>query len=487
MGWREWSLGNLSGAELTALGLALAVVELIAIASAVRAVMTARTSQGALAWIGALLTLPVIAVPMYWIFGRARFHGYVDARRHRDRGMRDLIGDVTPRVSDYVVEVPDHLGSGRVLTELAALPFTRGNDTDLLIDGRQTFDAIFELIDSAEEYVLSQFFIVNDDALGREYRDRLIRKAREGVRVFFLYDEVGSRKLGRRYLAELRRAGVQVSGMNTTRGLTNRFQINFRNHRKTLLADGRAAVVGGLNVGDEYMGLHPRLTPWRDTAMRIEGPEVLAVQLAFVEDWHWATRETPLLSWEPHPSETGDRIAFVLPSGPADEFETCSLFFRHAINTARERIWIATPYFVPDEGTIGALELASMRGVDVRILIPGMPDKPFIKLAGYSYVPEMERAGVHMFEYGDGFLHQKVMLVDDRASCIGTANFDNRSFRLNFEMSIVTVSEGFASEVEAMLIDDFARSTRIDAEALARRSIAFKAGSRIARLFSPIL
>jgi cardiolipin synthase len=477
----------MSPAELTAVGVVLAIIEIIAIVSAVRAVMTARTAQGALAWVGALLTIPLISVPMYWIFGRARFHGYVDARRDRDRGMKELIGDVTPRVSDYVVEVPENLAAGHVLEALAALPFTRGNDTDVLIDGRQTFDAIFELIDSAEEYVLSQFFIVNDDALGREYADLLIQKAKAGVEVFFLYDEVGSRKISRRYLADLRRAGVNVSGMNTTRGRTNRFQLNFRNHRKTVLADGKAAIVGGLNVGDEYLGLHPRLTPWRDTAIRIEGPEALAIQLAFVEDWNWATREVPPLSWEPHASATEDRIAFVLPSGPADEFETCSLFFRHAISTARKRLWIATPYFVPDEGTIGALELAAMRGVDVRILIPGMPDKPFIKLAGYSYVPEMERAGVHMFEYGDGFLHQKVMLVDDRASVIGTANFDNRSFRLNFEMSIVTIDEQFATEVEAMLVDDFAKSTRIDADALASRSIAFKAGGRIARLFSPIL
>ncbi|MDH3734744.1 MAG: cardiolipin synthase [Gemmatimonadota bacterium] len=487
MGWREWSVFNLSTTEITVIGIALAVVEVIAIASAVRAVMTARTSQGALAWIGALITLPVISVPLYWIFGRARFHGYVDVRRERLEGMNELIGDVTPRVSEYVVVAPPGLGAGLVLPELASLPFTRGNHTELLVNGEETFDAIFDLIDSAERYLLSQFFIVNDDELGRKYKERLIARAREGVDVYFLYDEIGSRKMTRRYLADLRAAGVHVTGINTTRGFTNRFQVNFRNHRKIVLADAKAAIVGGLNVGDEYMDLDRKLTPWRDTAILLEGPEVLACQLTFVEDWHWATGEVPRLSWEPRASTKSDRVAFVLPSGPADEFETCSLFFRHAANTAKRRLWIATPYFVPDEGTIGALELAAMRGVDVRILMPGLPDKPFIKLAGLSYVAEMARAGVKMFEYGDGFMHQKVMLLDDNVCSIGTANFDNRSFRLNFEISIVTADEGFAAEVEQMLLADLEKSTLIDAADVASRPIPFKVGSRVARLFSPIL
>jgi cardiolipin synthase len=484
---RDLPIANLSIESLTVLGAIFGVFVILGLVSAIRAVMTARTPQGAIGWIGALLTVPVISVPLYWVFGRTRFHGYIDVRRDLDRGVESLIGEVTPVVSDYVVEVPDDLAAGRALPALARLPYTRANDTRLLIDGEQTFDAIFDIIDGAERYIVSQFFIVNDDGLGRRYRDRLIERARAGVEVYFLYDEVGSQKLPRRYLAELRAAGVHVTSMNTRRGLTNRFQINFRNHRKIVLADGQVAVIGGLNVGDEYMGLHPKLTPWRDTAIRVEGPEVLAVQLAFVEDWFWAKREVPQLTWRPHPSPNADRVVFVLPSGPADELETCALFFRHAINTARHRLWIATPYFVPDEGTIAALELAALRGVDVRILIPGLPDKPFIKLAAMSYVAEMDRAGVRMYEYGDGFLHQKVMIVDDNATCIGTANFDNRSFRLNFEISVVTIDSDFAAEVEAMLVADFAKSEILSARDVENRSYAFKVASRVARLFSPIL
>ena len=191
------------------------------------------------------------------------------------------------------------------------------------------------------------------------------------------------------------------------------------------------------------------------------------------------------MEWQPVESSGGDRIVFTLPSGPADDYETCGMFFMHAINSAQHRIWIASPYFVPDEGIIGALKLAAMRGVDVRILIPGLADKWTIKLAAMSYVEEVTSAGVKMYEYAPGFLHQKVVLIDDRISTIGTANFDNRSFRLNFEISILVIDRDFAQDVEAMLDNDFATSSRI--ESLDGRSWSQTVGGRIARLFAPVL
>lgn len=474
--------------DWTLIGLILTVAAVLGVITAVRAVLTVRTPQGAVAWIGALLSVPILSVPLYWVFGRTRFKGYVDARRDAEASLVEFIGEVTPIVSPYVVEAPPHFGAARVLPALTHLPFTRGNDTRVLVDGDATFEEAFRVIDEAEDYVITQFFIVNDDRLGREFLDHLARKVASGCRVYLLYDEVGSKRMTRRYLHDLRDAGVRASGIRTTRGgIQNRFQLNFRNHRKVVSADGDVAVIGGLNVGDEYVHRHPRLTPWRDTAIRVEGPEVLAVQLAFVEDWHWATGSVPELDWRTHESPDADRVVFVLPSGPSDEFETCELFFQHAINTAKDRVWIATPYFVPDEGTIGALELAALRGVDVRVLIPGMADKPFIKLAAMSYVEEMARAGVRIFEYQEGFMHQKVMLIDDEVSSIGTANFDNRSFRLNFELSVITVDGPFAGEVEQMLEADLARSLPLTGEDVAARPFTFHAASRFARLFAPVM
>ena len=478
---------ELSANELTLLGIILGVFSLLGFASAVQAIMTARTSQGAIAWVVTLLTWSPIAVPAYWIFGRDKFLGYTNSRRSSCDTFSAVKAKAIPQIQPYLIDSSDAQSKAHVLEKLTSMPGTFGNETKLLVDGEKTFEAIFQAIEQSRDYVLIEFFIVNDDKLGRLLKDHLIRRSRAGVSVYFLYDDVGSAKMTRRYLQDLIDAGVQVTGMKTTRGWRNRFQLNFRNHRKIVVVDGKIAFVGGHNVGDEYLGRHRRLTPWRDTHLSIIGPAVMATQLAFLEDWHWATQLIPELPWTPHPSTHANQEVFVLPSGPADEYETCGLFFTHAIQSAKRRIWIASPYFVPDEAVVNALQLAALRGVDVRIMIPGMADKPFLKWAAMSYVEQVRRAGIKIYEFNDGFMHQKVMLVDDDASTVGTANLDNRSFRLNFEVSILIFNTTFATQLEAMLNHDFERSTLIDDKRMADRSMLSRLSSRFARLFSPVL
>lgn len=476
-----------SPSNLTFLGITVFVFAILGVLSAIQAVMTTRTSQGAVAWAITLIAWPFVAVPAYWIFGRSRFHGYVDLRRDRSSDVSEKLDDLRVKVAKYTVDLGGQFGEARALEQLARTRFTRNNQTRLLINGPETFQAIFQAIESATEYILVEFFIINDDTLGRQLKDKLIAQAERGVTIYLLYDDVGSSRITKRYLRDLTGAGIHVTGMRTTRGWRNRFQINFRNHRKIVVVDGRVAFVGGHNVGDEYLGGNPKLSPWRDTHVAVSGPAVLAVQLAFTDDWYWATETFPHLNWEPQPAEQDDRIVFVLPSGPADEHETCGLFFTHAINSAKERIWIATPYFVPDEAVITALQLAAFRGVDVRILIPGVPDKALIKLAAMSYVGQVTDAGVKVYEYGEGFMHQKVVLVDHHAAAIGTANFDNRSFRLNFEITVLIIDDQFNREVEQMLRKDIADSHEISRDELAARPWWKVAASQIARLFAPIL
>ena len=478
---------NFSFSDLTIVGFSVFVFAVLGVLSAIQALMTTRTSQGAIAWSVTLLTLPFVAVPAFWILGRNKFIGYVDARRGQAGEVFKDLEEATRTIEPYVVNLGKQYGEARALEKLARMPFTSHNDTRLLVDGAETFKAIFDGIESAREYVLVEFFIINDDELGRQLKEILIRKAQAGVAIYLLYDDVGSSRISNAYLQDLHASGVQVTGMKTTRGWGNRFQLNFRNHRKIVVVDGRVAFIGGHNVGDEYMGKHAKLTPWRDTHLEFSGPAVLSAQLTFVEDWYWATEQIPKIRWEPQPSQNSNQTVFVLPSGPADEFETCGLFFMHAINSAKERIWIATPYFVPDEGIITALQLAALRGVEVRILIPGLPDKPMIKMAAMTYVPQVTEAGVEMYEYGDGFMHQKVVLVDQGLAAVGTANFDNRSFRLNFEVTVLTIDDEFACEVEQMLVKDFSKSTRIDPADLASRPWWSKLGGKVARLFAPVL
>jgi len=463
------------------------VAHVLGILSAVDAIMGARTSQGSIAWAVSLISFPYVAVPAYWVLGRSQFNGYVDAHRIADLATDPVVLEAVDTGRRFLVEERPRPGAAQAAERMARLPFLRANAVELLVDGDATFESILEGIGAAREYILFQFFIVKDDQIGRRVQERLIEKAREGVRVYFLYDEVGSNALPERYKNELREAGAEVFNFHTRQGPRNRFQINFRNHRKVVVVDGRVAWIGGHNVGDEYLGLDPEFGHWRDTHVRIEGPAAMAAQLSFVEDWNWATRSLPDVRWTAEAAPDGSDIpVLVIPTGPADEFETAALMFTHAINSAQQRIWIASPYFVPDEGVIAALQLAAMRGVDVRILIPDRPDHLLVYLAAFTYFGDPIRAGVKFFKYTGGFLHQKVMLIDDLTSAIGTANFDNRSFRLNFEITAVIADPAFASQVEAMLEQDFAHSRVVGTDEYEGRSFWFRLAARAARLTAPI-
>jgi cardiolipin synthase len=463
------------------------VLHIAGFVSSIDAVMRARTSQGAIAWVISLNTIPIASLPSYWVFGRTKFQGYVLARQQDDSALSDLVSQKMDGKKEFVSDLSSDYPAVRAAELLADLPLTTGNSTELLIDGEATFGSIFEGIEQANDYVLVQFYIVKDDDLGRQLKDRLISKAREGIDVYFLYDEIGSYKLPESYLEELRLSGVQAVNFHSQKGPRNRFQINFRNHRKIVVVDGISSWVGGHNVGDEYLSKGDKFDYWRDTHLKIEGPATLAVQLSFLEDWHWATEEIIDLGWQRAFAHYDDTHILIIPSGPADTFETAGLMFTHAINSAKKRIWIASPYFVPDEGIVAALQLAGLRGVDVRILIPDEPDHLLVYLAAFSYFQEAEDTGVQFYRYTKGFMHQKAMLIDDSVSGIGTANFDNRSFRLNFEITALIVDHEFNKEVEQMFLDDFSNSSTMEDGSYDTKPFWFKLAVRLANLTSPML
>lgn len=460
------------------------VSHVLGLSSAVHAVMSTRTPQGTIAWVACLVFCPYLAVPAYWVLGRSRFHGYVTAQQAHAWQLNDTVQKAFEAAKPHKISA----GSEPTLLaeRLARMPTLGGNAVELLVDGEATFASILSGIDAARSYILFQFFIVHDDKIGREVQSRLVRQAKAGVRIYFLYDEVGCHHLPRAYLQELREAGVEVYDFHTRKGPHNRFQINFRNHRKVVVVDGSAAWIGGHNVGDEYLGMNPRFGHWRDTHVRISGPAALTAQLSFVEDWHWAANTLPALDWTPKPSPVGNLPVLVVPSGPADELETAALMFTHALNAAKGRIWITSPYFVPDESVLMALQLAGLRGVDVRILIPDKPDHLLVYLAAFSYFDDASKTGVQFYRYTDGFLHQKVMLIDETVATVGSANFDNRSFRLNFEITAAVQDRGFAAEVHRMLDIDFSRARRMTAADFDGRSWWFKFAVRLARLAAPL-
>ncbi|OUL26409.1 cardiolipin synthase [Nostoc sp. T09] len=476
-----------SGA-ITIVSAATVVVHGLGIAHAAHAVMNVRSSQGAIAWGISLVTFPWLALPLYWILGRTKFHGYAEALRLVYSQHYQLARQTYNDIAQFHVGLPDKLAQLQPLAKaFTGIPFTSGNAAELLIDGHKTYEAMLKAIAFARNYILLQSYIVNDDQAGNEFKAELIEKAKQGVSIYFLYDEIGSNKLSRSYIQSLRQHGIQVSAFQTTRGKGNRFQLNFRNHRKIVVVDGEIGFLGGLNIGDEYLGKNPHLSPWRDTHMKLQGPTVQSLQASFMQDWYWATRKFIDVNWQIKANREANQTAFVLPTGPADQFKACNLFFVNAINQAQTRLWIATPYFVPDEATLTALKLAAIRGVDVRIILPNRPDHLFVYLCSFSYYGEMEAIGIKLYRYKHGFMHQKIILIDEAMAGVGTVNLDNRSFFLNFEVMGFVAAPQFVESVEKMLEEDLAVSVAVDFSEYYKKPLWFKLAVRISRLLMPLL
>ena len=462
----------------------------VSIVAAFHAVMNVRSERAAVAWCIGLVSMPVLSLPLYLIFGRRRFGGYREAIGQALEEHDDMVTTARENMRPFRIEAADL--PSEMCQSLAAInryPFSKGNELQLLIDGNGTFDASAEAIEAAQDFVLFQFFIVHDDELGRRMKDLLVARAKDGIRVYFLYDEIGSHALSSGYKADLRAAGVEVEEFGTRRGRANRFQVNFRNHRKIVVVDGEVAFVGGHNVGDEYLGKSEEFGKWRDTHVRIHGPAVLECQGVFLSDWYWATRRIPKVRLEPVPAPSGatDGAALIMPTGPALNYEVCEMALQAIIHGAKERLWIASPYLVPDEATLTALKFAAKRGVDVRLMIPAVKDHLLVYLAGFSFFEELDEAGIQILRFGDGFMHQKVFLVDDQIAAVGTVNLDQRSISLNFEITAFSTSPAFVRSVEQMLERDFQQCERATGADYSERPLHFRIGVRVAHLFSPIL
>ncbi|WP_344936632.1 cardiolipin synthase [Zhongshania borealis] len=480
-----WHWLSMNSAGIAALFAASFMV--LGVLSALEAILKSRTAQGAVAWAIVLIGLPWVFVPLYWIFGRRKFRGYALAK-HSDHSEIDRIAaKLASQFSNFRATSSDD-PRFIALEQLATLPFSSANDAHLLINGEHAFAEMLSRIAAAKHYVLLEFYIIRDDGIGGKLADLLLAKVRDGVAVYFIYDEIGSLQLPGSYLRRLRNGGVDVRPFNSTKGLGNRLQLNFRNHRKIVVCDGDYSLIGGMNIGDEYRDMHPVLKPWRDTGLALTGPAVHAVQLAFAEDWLWATGSLPELNWHVCSADADKALSktLVLATGPADNTESCALYFLNMINHATARLWIVSPYFVPDAPVIHALQLAAMRGVDVRIMLPAKPDKIMIQLSSYTAIKETLARGVQFYYYQDGFLHEKVMLVDDDISVVGTANLDNRSFRLNFEIGVISHDRHLAQKMEVMLNTDLQHCVQLLPREVAKWSLRRRLLSRCAYLFAPL-
>lgn len=452
---------------------------------AFQAILISRTPQAAIAWVMGLVLFPYLALPLFAVFGGSTFRGYKLAGSTDDPELTAVLEKARAGLAPHQSDLTEKYRDSAFLAErLAHLPVTKCNDAKLLIDGQETFDVVGAAIDSAERYLIVQFFIVRDDDLGREILRRLLAARQRGIAVYMLIDQVGSHKLSAGYRQALLDAGVRLETFVTNRERGKRFRLNFRNHRKLVVADGKKAFLGGQNIGDEYMGRVKRFGPWRDTFVELEGPIVVALQVPFVEDWYFTTQEIPDLEWTPRAGE-GNMAASIVPGTPVKRWNTVPATYFEIIRSARRRLWIASPYFVPDQALRAAIAHAALRGVDVRLLLPQNPDHLLPWLSSFTFYPWMRDAGVKILRYQPGFMHQKVLLADDDLAIVGSVNLDYRSFTLNFELSVAIASRAFANRVEKMLDADFARAKEDDLFALENRGLLFRLKCRAAALLSP--
>ncbi len=453
-----------------------------------RVVMTARSSQAAVAWLIALITFPYIALVFYAVFGRSQFNDYAEAMRQSNQDLIQQLQTAKQDIATFNQDLPHPLVSFQtVIKNLTGSHFTHSNSVQLLIDGKQTYQVVFDAIQKAKDYILLQFYIVRSDHIGQIFKEILIKKARQGVRIYFLYDAWGSHSLKKLYLRSLSQAGIHVSALHdASNTLRSRLQLNFRNHKKIVIVDGESAYIGGLNIGEEYLGRLRKFGPWRDTHLELKGPMVQSIQLSFCADWYWAQRAVLNLNWQITPAPANQSV-MVLSCGPDLPLPVGALAITQIINTACERLWIASPYFVPDQNIMSALQLAVLRGVDVRILLPNRADHFLVYMCSFSFYNEMQAAGIKLYRYTEGFMHQKVILVDESLASVGTINLDNRSLYLNFEMNALVSDPIFIKQVCSMLEQDFAHAYQVNLGDFHKFSYFFKVAARLSRLVAPIL
>ncbi len=456
---------------------------LLAAVCAVREVLASRTSQGSIAWLVSLAFLPFPTAIIYMVFGWKHFDSYAQTRMEV-RGSRLI------RSEELAVIDRDTGKDWPVQLRAAGMPFTAGNRTELLVDGDATFESIFAGIAEARHYIFVQFYIIRHDSLGQRLAAALMERARAGVAVYVLYDDVGSNSMSEEFRERLRAEGIKIFGFNHRHRWLRVFgpmRINWRNHRKNVVVDGRVGWTGGINVGVEYLGQDPKFGHWRDTQLKLEGPAVSSLSLIFQEDWLWATGEV-LQVERPSPiEEPGTTPALVMATGPADRFEACAIAFSDIIAQARHRLWVVSPYFVPDTDMRTALYAAHLRGVDVRIMLPEKPDHLLVWLASNAHADAMVQHGISVYRYHRGFLHQKVLLMDDKMASVGSVNFDNRSFAINFEMTVWMPDPKVVADVEAMLLRDFIDCHEVTRDDVQRRGVVRRFVEQAAKLLSPIL
>lgn len=445
-----------------------------------------RNPLKSLAWVTVLLLFPIGGVILYIFFGRSIKNKRMISRRNRHRLQQSF-----PKIEAQATErslrptLRSEVELCKTLCNSHLLPH---NHVDVYATGEKKFQALIADIMQARLYINLQYYIFEDDSLGNRIKTALIERAKAGVKVRIIYDHIGSLKVKRKFFKEMTEAGIEAYPFFKVAFPPFATRINWRNHRKMAIIDGHIGYIGGMNVAERYITGGKRFAKWRDTHLRIQGPAVAALQYSFAVDWNFMGR--PLLEDELHfqPYTDADAVSMqLLTSGPTSEWSNIALAMLKAIGSAKQRIYIQTPYFLPPESMLKALEMAALARVDVRVMIPRRSDSRILTHASNSFILECLRAGIKIYLFDAGMLHSKTMIVDDQLSFVGSANIDFRSFEHNFESTMVIYGKSVNSTLCKIFESDQTRSERLAAAQWRERPMSTKAKDSIARLLSPIL
>ncbi|HET9485862.1 MAG TPA: cardiolipin synthase [Chryseosolibacter sp.] len=475
---------------------------IILILVCLRIIYDTTSTNKTLAYLLLTIFIPVVGMLFYFSFG-------INYRKRRVYSKKLIEDDVLRRqVINEVIQQTElnlrnetrAIGEAKSLVHLllndSFSPLTTGNYIKLLLNGEEKFPEVFEALNNARHHIHIQYYIFENDVIGNKVKDVLVKKAGEGVKIRFIFDAFGSRSIRKKFLRELRKAGVEAFPFNRIRFIPLANRLNYRNHRKIIVVDGHCGFVGGINVSDRYINAPPKRKKrkrdlyWRDTHLRIDGPGVQYLQYLFFCDWNFCAGQKlqpERIYYDNRKHPYGNESVQIAASGPDSPTPTIMLSLLKAINLAKHTILLTTPYFIPGETILNALKVAALGGVAVKILAPGISDSKLVNAAAWSYYDDLLRAGVEIYLYYKGFIHVKTMVVDDYISIVGTANMDYRSFDLNFEVNAVVYGENLATELRDTFFQDLEDAEKIHPQLWRKRPMFKQLPEKIARLLSPLL
>lgn len=464
----------------------------------IRIIYDTRSHTKTLAYLLFAIFVPFLGMIFYMLFGiNLRKRKLYNKKLFENDEIAKKLGEDIFRYSKKTFDKSDP--EVQEFKELALMllkdnrsPLTANNDVKLLVNGETKFPEVLKAIEDAQDHIHIEYYTYDDDDIGREISEALIRKAQEGVTVRFIYDDFGSKSIRRKMAKRMLKSGVKVFPFYKIVFIAFANRLNYRNHRKIVIIDGKIAFVGGINVADRYVNKEGQEIYWRDTHVRIEGPGVRYLQYIFMCDWNFCSKEIIEPSDKLFPPvaslpKKGNRVVQIASSGPDSDVPTILFSLLQGINLAEEELLIATPYFIPGDSIMDSLRAAALGGVKVKLMVPYKSDSILVNAAARSHYADLLKSGVEIYYYKKGFLHSKTMVVDRKVGIVGTANLDYRSFDLNFEVNAIIYDAEFSEELAATFIKDLEDCERIDPEKWYKRPAYIQLLDKTAGLLSPIL